>query len=182
MYNLRNSIGLATALGGALMMIGLGAYAQPGPYGYHHWYQQNWQGTPYPVAPGMHHPYPGMMMPPPLVAPSQFAAMSGWGGNVMGVNSSLQDMGDYYLLQMRLPGVNANDLKMKIDGQVLSIAVIASSTQGSPATGQWGSFFQNLQQSITLPQPVNSAGMKGQFENGILSMMVPKAGRTLPGQ
>ena len=163
------SLAYTTALGSALLLLAGASGAQPGPYGYQQWYHNTWQSGPY--------PYYGQLP----AGPGHLGPMPVWGGSVIGASSSLQDMGDYYLLQMRLPGINANDLKMDINGRVLTIAIHATASQNQ-TPGQWHSFFQDMQQTFTLPQPVDSARMQGNFQNGILTMMVPKAGRKLPGQ
>jgi HSP20 family molecular chaperone IbpA len=160
-----------TALAIALLFTGV-ADAQTMPYGNPHafwqqsqWYgQPAWGGIPYQGRPSM-----------PLPMPRYPAPFFHWGGNVIGASSNLQDLGDYYLLQMRLPGVQPKDLNMHLDGRALSISVQAAASQGAPASGQWHGFFQNMQQSFTLPQPVDGSRMQGYFENGILTLTLPKA-------
>ena len=178
-YNLPNPRGQATVVVVALLLLAGAVGAQPGPYGYQQWYHHAW-----PTGPGMGGPYlyyyQQMPMPPP--GGGYFGSLYGWGGNVVGSSSNLQDMGDYYVLQMRLPGVNPNDLNLRIDGRVLTITIHAAASQGAPGGGQWHNFFQDMQQTFTLPQPVDSARMQGRFENGILTMTAPKAGRMAPGQ
>lgn len=177
-HNHRKSIGYLSALGGMLLML-ISTAAQP--YGYQ-WFQNSWYGPPPAMsAPHTYYGYSQAPMPQQM-RPNYFNSMSGMGGNVVGVNSSLQDMGSYYLMQMHLPGVKPSDLTMRLNGQVLTIAIQATASQGATGSGQWSSFFQNMQQTFTLPQPVNSSGMRGQLENGVLTMMVPKIGQTLPGQ
>ncbi|MCU7932541.1 MAG: Hsp20/alpha crystallin family protein [Candidatus Thiodiazotropha sp. (ex Codakia rugifera)] len=104
--------------------------------------------------------------------PKYFGAIPSWGGNFKGTASHLQDRGDHYLVQMRLPGVTSNDIDMRLDGQVLTISVQTKDDQVN--TGQWQTFFGNLQQVFTLPEAVDSSRASGQFRNGLLTMVVPK--------
>lgn len=104
--------------------------------------------------------------------PKYFGATPSWGGDFRGTASHLQDRGDHYLVQMRLPGVTSNDIDMRVDGQVLTISVQTKEDQTNP--GQWQTFFGNLQQVFTLPEAVDSNRVSGQFRNGLLTMVVPK--------
>ena len=105
---------------------------------------------------------------------SYFGAMPPWGGNFTGSASNLQDMGDHYLVQMRLPGATSKDINMRLDGQVLSISV---QTQGTETNlDQWQTFFGNQQQVLTFPEAVDNNRIRGQFQNGLLTMLVPKMG------
>ena len=110
--------------------------------------------------------------------PLYFGAMPPWGGNLMGSASNLQDMGDHYLVRMRLPGVTSRDIDMRLDGQVLIISVQAQRSQGTQANlGQWQTFFGNLQQVLIFPEAVDNSRIFGQFRDGLLTMVVPKIAR-----
>jgi len=101
-----------------------------------------------------------------------FGAIPPWGGNFTGSRSHLQDRGDHYLVQMRLPGVTSRDINMRFDGQVLTISVQARGDQAN--LGRWQIFSGNLQQIFILPEAVDSSRVRGQFQNGLLTIVVPK--------
>lgn len=110
--------------------------------------------------------------------PLYFGAMLPWSGNFMGSASNLQDMGDHYLVRMRLPGVRPKDINIRLDGQMLSISVQTQRSQGTEANlGQWQTFFGNLQQVLTFPEAVDNNRIHGQFREGLLTMVVPKMAR-----
>jgi len=108
---------------------------------------------------------------------SYFGTMPPWNGNFMGSASNLQDRGDHYLVEMRLPGATSKDINMRLDGQVLSITVQTQGNQKAETNlGQWQTFFGNIQQVLIFPEAVDNKRIRGQFENGILTMLVPKMG------
>ena len=106
--------------------------------------------------------------------PSYYGAMIPWSGNFTGSASNLQDRGDHYLVQMRLPGATSKDINMRLDGQVLSISVQTQETETN--LDQWQTFFGNQQQVLTFPEAVDNNRIRGQFQNGLLTMLVPKMG------
>ncbi len=110
--------------------------------------------------------------------PLYFGTMHPWDGNFMGSESNLHDVGDHYLLQMRLPGVTSRDINMRLDGQVLIISVQRQGGQGTQANlGHWQNYFSNLQQIFTFPGAVDSSRIRGQLRDGLLTMVVPKMAR-----
>lgn len=173
----RKCIAVALTTGVALVLASTAASAQGENQATSRW-QQNWQqyGTPYYPWGGPYY-MGGAYLPAPWFGPD-LAGMwrqsgAGWGGT----SSNLQDMGDYYRFQMSLPGVNPNDLNMWVDGRVLSVSVHSQTAQVGNDGGQWRSSFNNYQQVFTLPQAVDSGRMQSHFENGVLTVNLPK----LPG-
>ena len=99
-----------------------------------------------------------------------------WSQRVGSQGSRLQDQGDHYLFELRLPGVDPKDIDLKVRGRVISIGVATSGSHGSPDAGHWATYSSRFRQAFTLPGRVDSARMESRYENGVLSVMLPKIG------
>lgn len=86
------------------------------------------------------------------------------------------------VVKASLPGINPDDLKISVTGDLLSIqGDYVNETEEKQATyhireRRWGSFAR----SISLPVPVQSEKAKAEYENGILSLTLPKAEQVRP--
>ncbi|GIK28508.1 MAG: Hsp20/alpha crystallin family protein [Chloroflexi bacterium] len=92
-----------------------------------------------------------------------------------------------YVVTTSLPGVKADDIKVNLHDDLLTIeAEIPAKTTEKTENGNggkvllqersWGKFSR----SIRLPQPVNSEKVAAEFENGVLTLTLPKADHVLP--
>jgi len=95
------------------------------------------------------------------------------------VRITLDQHADNYVIKAAMPGVKAGDIKVNLDGRLLSIS---SRTQGSEQqTGQNGAVTSEamyngaFKEAFTLPGPVIASGMKSHFKDGVLTLTIPKA-------
>jgi HSP20 family protein len=107
-----------------------------------------------------------------------FDAMQGT-SPVEATRVTLEEHADNYVVKASIPGAQEGDIKVNLDGRLLSIS---SQTQGSEKqTGQNGaitheeSYSGAFEEAFTLPGPVNAAGMKSHFKDGVMTLTIPKA-------
>lgn len=114
------------------------------------------------------------------VAPQVGGVSRMFGG---GRGATIEDMGDSYVVRASLPGVDASDVSVRVENQVLTIVVNhgrRDNNQGGQGVRQQrvsGSF----RQLVTLPQAVDGAAMKTVFKDDVLTITIPKAGRASQG-
>jgi HSP20 family protein len=84
-----------------------------------------------------------------------------------------------YLVKVDLPGVNADDVSVEVNDNVLSI----SGSRAVDETGQaqlverpYGSFVRTL----TLPQGVDSDSIEAGYRDGVLELRIPKPAERKP--
>jgi len=94
----------------------------------------------------------------------------------------LYQTADNVVVKASLPGVNAKDLNISVTGDVLTLrgeAQQEKETEGAQyhvKERRYGSFTR----SITLPAAVVADKAEAQFENGILTLRLPKAEEVKP--
>lgn len=103
-------------------------------------------------------------------------ASSGWRDT--GAQVSLEQQGNDYVVKAQIPGAKENDINVKLDGRLLSIS---SQTEGTQKrTGDNGQLIQqeqyssSFQQAFTLPGPVDASAMHTHFQDGVLTVTIPK--------
>ena len=92
---------------------------------------------------------------------------------------SLEEQGDDYVVKADIPGVQESDININLDGRLLSIsAETSASKQQTDAKGQpieQDRYASSFQEAFTLPGPVNATGMHSQYQDGMLTLTIPKA-------
>lgn len=93
---------------------------------------------------------------------------------------------DRYVVTTSLPGVKADDIKVNLHDDLLTIEaeIPTKNVERTEGNGtkillqerSWGKFSR----SIRLPQPVNSDNVSAEYENGVLTLTLPKAEHVLP--
>lgn len=106
----------------------------------------------------------------------------------MATGSSLMPAVDLYqtdeavVIKASLPGINPDDLKISVTGDVLTIqGEQLAERENKEATyhireRKWGSFSR----SLSLPVPVQTDKATAEYENGILTLTMPKAEEIRP--
>jgi HSP20 family protein len=89
--------------------------------------------------------------------------------------------GDRYVMNADLPGIDPGSIDVDLDGKVLSIR--ARRTVGSPDGAGWisqerpaGTFHRQL----TLGEGVDTEGISANYDNGVLSVVIPVSERAKP--
>jgi HSP20 family protein len=116
---------------------------------------------------------------PVLAAPfrlmDELMRSAGNGNRVTGFTPlvDVHETEEEYLVKVDLPGVNADDVTVEVNDNVLSI----SGSRAADETGQaqlverpYGSFVRTL----TLPQGVDSDSIEAAYQDGVLELRIPK--------
>jgi HSP20 family protein len=92
---------------------------------------------------------------------------------------SLKEQGNDYVVKADIPGVQESDININLDGRLLSIsAQTSTSQQETDAKGhaiEQDRYASSFQEAFTLPGPVNASGMHSQYQDGVLTLTIPKA-------
>jgi HSP20 family protein len=93
---------------------------------------------------------------------------------------------DAITVKAELPGVNANDIAVSLEGDVLTIKGEKEQKKEEKDERQhrlersWGAFMR----SVRLPAPVDGSKVTAAFKNGVITITLPKApgakGTTIP--
>ena len=103
----------------------------------------------------------------------------------MAVNLCEKD--DNYYLQAYLPGVKAEDVDVSVGGNTINLkARIPSSMESEDAKNyRWYITelgYGDVNRSVNFPVPVNANRIEASQENGVLTIVVPKAEEAKPKQ
>lgn len=92
------------------------------------------------------------------------------------------DVEDAIVLKAELPGLETEDIDIEIDDNVLTL----KGERRFQETVDEGRFYRlersygHFQRSVTLPQGVKSDEISADFDNGVLTVRVPKADEVKP--
>lgn len=94
----------------------------------------------------------------------------------------IQETTDGYRLQAELPGLTKDDITITLENNVLRLSGERKLERDAKKEN-----FQRIERTygafsraFALPQQVNSAGVQASFENGVLTINVPKAEQAKP--
>jgi HSP20 family protein len=89
----------------------------------------------------------------------------------------LQEKSDSYVVTVNVPGADESSLNVKLEGQVLQIAVKTEHLEENNANGNYKQqerFHGEFHRSLTLPSEVQEDKMKTDYRNGVLTITIPK--------
>jgi HSP20 family protein len=92
---------------------------------------------------------------------------------------TVKDQDNKYVVTADMPGVKKADVNVSLDGRLLRIA--AQSKAEKSLKGDHGKlrgeevYASSFQRALTLPGPVDASGMRTDFKDGVLTVIVPKA-------
>jgi HSP20 family protein len=116
------------------------------------------------------------LMEDAFVAPARRLGI-GEAGQDGGLDLDLYEEDDDLVVTASLPGVKPEDVDVSVQGDVLTIRGETRSEQES-GRGRWHRrerTYGSFQRRITLPCTVNTEKAEARFENGILTLHLPKA-------
>jgi HSP20 family protein len=90
--------------------------------------------------------------------------------------ANISETADHYHVELAAPGLSKEDFKLNLERDVLSISV-----EQTQQTGQQERTFNKREfsyssfvRSFTLPDTANQEGISAKYENGVLSIDIPK--------
>jgi HSP20 family protein len=96
-----------------------------------------------------------------------------------GARVSVAEQKDEYVVTAHIPGAKENNIRVSLDGRLLSISSqIQREDRKTAANGQTLSdqtYASSYQEAFTLPGPVSATGMHTDYKDGVLRVIVPKA-------
>ncbi|HLI70706.1 MAG TPA: Hsp20/alpha crystallin family protein [Ktedonobacteraceae bacterium] len=93
-----------------------------------------------------------------------------------GVGSNLYETADSFVLQVPMPGVNPKDVELTVQENSVNLKWSANVNVPENATTHWSGFASSqYQQSFTLPSATNADKAEASYENGVLTLTLPKA-------
>lgn len=89
---------------------------------------------------------------------------------------------DAYTIVANLPGVNAEDIDINLHDNVLSIGVEINrqEREENERTLIEERFYGKLSRSFRLPQPVDNDHVEASYDNGVLTLTLPKTEEAQP--
>lgn len=91
-------------------------------------------------------------------------------------NANLHETSEGFTLQIPMPGVKADDVEITIQQEVVNLKWETKIEIPEGATTHWHGFQSGqYQQSFSLPSPINAEGVEAHYNDGILSLKLPKA-------
>ncbi len=106
----------------------------------------------------------------------------GWNARRWIPAMDLLEKQDHFLLHADLPGVSEQDVKIELEGEVLTVSGERKSEQQHGGDGYVrieraaGSFTRTL----TLPEGIDPGSIEASFENGVLEISIPKPEQRKP--
>ncbi|GCF10869.1 Hsp20/alpha crystallin family protein [Dictyobacter arantiisoli] len=93
-----------------------------------------------------------------------------------GMAANLYETRDGYTLQLPMPGINVEDVEITVQQDTVQLKWETKVQFPEGAQVHWNGFQAGrYQQSFTVPAPINAEGVEAQYENGILTLQLPKA-------
>lgn len=93
-----------------------------------------------------------------------------------GANANLYETSEGFTLQIPIPGVKAEDVEITVQQDVVSLKWETKVQTPEGATTHWTGFQSGqYQQSFTLPAPINAEHVEAHYNDGILTLQLPKA-------
>ncbi len=99
-------------------------------------------------------------------------------------DADVRDEGDHYQVLMDLPGSDKSAIEVKVEGQTLMISgkrdeqVEEKDNNGTVIRSERRS--GQFQRAISLPGPVKNDAVEAHYENGVLTVTLPKAVESAP--
>lgn len=94
----------------------------------------------------------------------------------------LEESESHFLLTMDLPGIKSEDLSITSENNVLTIHAKREKkhSNDTDSTKTYGRYYGELQRSFHLPENVNAEAIEANYENGELSIALPKLEKAKP--
>ncbi len=93
------------------------------------------------------------------------------------IRLDVKESGDAYTVQAEMPGVTKDDIQVTVEGNVVTLKaeVKQQDKQASDEkTLRSERYFGSVARSFQLPTDIDSSKAKAKFDNGVLSLTLPK--------
>lgn len=105
-----------------------------------------------------------------------FIPRVGTGAIGRGIATNLHETPDGFVLQIPMPGVNPDAVEITAQQDTVNVKWETSVKVPENSTTHWSGFASGqYQQSFTLPAAINADKVDATYENGILTLNLPKA-------
>jgi HSP20 family protein len=93
-----------------------------------------------------------------------------------GMNANLYETPEGFILQIPMPGANPDAVEITAQQDTLTLKWETKVQAPQGATVHWNGFQSGqYQQAFTLPAPINADRAEANFEDGVLTLNLPKA-------
>jgi HSP20 family protein len=107
-----------------------------------------------------------------FISPRQVGLLGGRGVG----GSNLYETKEGFTLQVPMPGVKPEDVDITVQQDTISLKWETRNQIPENATTHWSGFQAGqYQQSFTLPAPINADGVEAHYNDGVLTLQLPKA-------
>lgn len=168
---------LALMLGGAFLALSTTAQAWwGGPYGGPPYWGGPYHAGPYWGGPAWHNPWGGWGRPASL-GPAAGNAFSGF---------RFQEKKDGIVVTGAIPGADETSIEATVERGMLKIAAqrrvdqAKQESDNRSRTMQRAQMFSRFEQRMPLPMDVNPEGLTTKYENGVLTVTIPKKVKAPP--
>ena len=97
------------------------------------------------------------------------------------IKVDVKENGDSYTVQAEIPGVPKDDIDISLDGNVVSLRAEVKqqdSTSQDDKVLRTERFYGSVSRSFQLPVEIDQAQARAKYDNGVLTLTLPK--KTLP--
>jgi HSP20 family protein len=93
-------------------------------------------------------------------------------------NFDMRDDGDHYAIRLDMPGADKSTIKVNVEGRIVTISGERTAISESSSADKVLRSERNLarfERTVQLPGPVKPASVDAKYENGVLTLNLPKA-------
>ncbi len=98
---------------------------------------------------------------------------------MMAPRVDVTEKGNAYVVKANIPGANATDINVSVDGRTLRLDARTHGSKEQRADAghvvRQERFAGEFERTLTLPGPVDATGMHTAYKDGVLTVTVPKA-------
>jgi HSP20 family protein len=93
------------------------------------------------------------------------------------IKIDVQENGNAYTVQAEIPGVRKEDIQVSIEGNTVSLSAEVKQQDIQTKDDNFlrsERYFGSVSRGITLPQDVDQSQAKAKYDNGVLTLTLPK--------
>jgi len=96
---------------------------------------------------------------------------------------NIRETEESYAVELMAPGMKKEDFNIELDNELLTISAEIKSENNTEEKGKFTRrefSYSSFKRTFTLPETVKEDGINASYENGILSIALPKKEEALP--